>query len=87
MGSEMCIRDRPGSDIDLTLYVSESASKNILAQVSHTLDELNTPYRFDVSLFRHIDNPNLIKHILRVGVVVFNAEHQHHKDTASCQHR
>ncbi len=65
---------RPGSDIDITLHVAENAPDNLLVRVMLALDELDTPYGFDVSLFQHIDNPNLIEHIQRVGKELYNAE-------------
>ncbi len=65
---------RPGSDIDITLHVSADAPDNLLVRVMNALDDLDTPYGFDVSLFQHIDNENLIEHIQRVGKELYNAE-------------
>ncbi len=59
---------REGSDIDLTLKTDPSADTALLLQIENQLDELNTPYQFDLSLFHHITNPGLIEHISRVGV-------------------
>ena len=59
---------REGSDIDLTLKTDPTADKALLLQIENQLDELNTPYQFDLSLFHHITNPALIEHINRVGV-------------------
>lgn len=59
---------REGSDIDLTLKTDSSADTALLLQIENQLDELNTPYQFDLSLFHHITNPGLIEHISRVGV-------------------
>ena len=35
------------------------------------LEELYLPYTFDISIFKQIDNKNLIDHINRVGVVFY----------------
>ncbi len=59
---------REGSDIDLTLKTDPTADTALLLQIENQLDELNTPYQFDLSLFHHITNPALIEHINRVGV-------------------
>lgn len=64
---------REGSDIDLTLKTDPSADTALLLQIENQLDELNTPYRFDVSLYHHITNPALIEHISRVGVHFYPA--------------
>lgn len=59
---------REGSDIDLTLKTDPTADTALLLQIENQLDELNTPYQFDLSLFHHITNPGLIEHISRVGI-------------------
>ena len=38
-----------------------------LGKIDMELDDLLLPYKIDLSLFRQIDNPNLIDHIERVG--------------------
>lgn len=64
---------RPNSDIDLTLYVSEPVPSRLLFDVIGAMDELDTPYSFDISLYSHIDNDSLKEHIKRVGVEFYNA--------------
>ncbi|AFI84967.1 restriction endonuclease subunit R [Methylophaga nitratireducenticrescens] len=64
---------RPNSDIDLTLHVDASASEHLLFEVMGAMEELDTPYSFDISLYQHIDNDNLKDHIQRVGVEFYNA--------------
>ncbi|TDO10642.1 MULTISPECIES: nucleotidyltransferase domain-containing protein [Halomonas] len=56
---------RPGSDIDLVLY--GSVSDDDLLRLLNRLDELNTPYLFDVIRYQDIDNEGLRAHIDRVG--------------------
>jgi len=57
---------RPGSDIDLTLR-GDQLSHSDLLDIEQSLDDLLLPYKIDLSLLRQIDNPELIKHIERVG--------------------
>ncbi|WP_136064807.1 nucleotidyltransferase domain-containing protein [Modicisalibacter radicis] len=64
---------RPGSDIDLTLKGC-SLSWRDLQQVEVALDDLLLPYRFDLSLYDQIDNPDLLAHIGRVGIVFYSRE-------------
>jgi len=61
---------RPGSDIDLTL-IGEQLNLKILNQLSLALDDLLTPYTFDLSIYHQIENPDLIDHIQRVGQVFY----------------
>ncbi|CAO1661473.1 nucleotidyltransferase domain-containing protein [Salinicola sp. LHM] len=56
---------RPGSDIDLALY--GDISDDDLSALMNRLDELNTPYLFDIVRYRDIDNEALRDHIIRVG--------------------
>jgi predicted nucleotidyltransferase len=61
---------RNGSDIDLTLK-GDNLTHSELGKIELELDDLLLPYKIDLSLFRQIDNPNLIEHIGRVGVVFY----------------
>ena len=54
---------REGSDIDITLI-----GKNIeLSKINENIDDLNTPYLFDISIFDKLESKDLIEHINRVG--------------------
>ncbi|MBC8206015.1 MAG: nucleotidyltransferase domain-containing protein [Kiritimatiellales bacterium] len=64
---------RPGSDIDLTLK-GTALTTAWLMDLSAKIDDLLLPYEVDLSIFEHIDNPDLIEHISRVGKVVFSNE-------------
>lgn len=57
---------RPGSDIDLTLK-GDQLSHSDLLDIEQSLDDLLLPYKIDLSLLDQIDNPELLKHIGRVG--------------------
>ena len=61
---------RPGSDIDITLK-GEAFTLKELNRIALALDDLLLPYTFDLSVYQHIDNPDLLAHIQRVGKVLF----------------
>ncbi len=64
---------RPGSDIDLTLK-GEGINLEQLNAISNELDDLLLPYTFDLSVFHHITNPDLLDHIERVGRVFYRVK-------------
>ncbi len=59
-----------GSDIDLAFH-GEEIDLTLLNKIEDELDDLYLPYTFDISIFRHIKNENLLEHINRVGVVFY----------------
>lgn len=61
---------RPGSDIDLTL-MGQGLTHEHLLQIEQQLDDLLLPYLFDLSIFSHIENPDMIDHINRVDLVFY----------------
>lgn len=63
---------RPGSDIDLTLE-GEELDLSTLHKIENDLDDLLLPYKIDLSLLSHIQSPELLDHIKRVGAVFFTA--------------
>jgi predicted nucleotidyltransferase len=66
---------RNGSDIDLTI-VGDQVTAEHLSRLQLALDDLLLPYTIDLSLMRQIDNPDLLGHINRVGVVFYEREKQ-----------
>ena len=64
---------RRGSDIDLTL-IGKYLNVSILNAIKIELDDLNTPYLFDLSLFDSLHSPDLEEHIARVGQVFYLQE-------------
>lgn len=68
-GSRAKGTDAPGSDIDLALWgdVDALCAEAIAAE----LDELPTPYKFDVKPFHLIKLRPLCEHIERVGITVY----------------
>lgn len=65
-GSRAKGTQRPGSDIDLTLFGPLLQAADLLA-IEAAIDGLNLPYRVDLSLYSQIDDPGLRAHIDRVG--------------------
>ncbi|MCK5035439.1 MAG: nucleotidyltransferase domain-containing protein [Candidatus Sabulitectum sp.] len=71
-GSRAMGNYRNGSDIDIALKGAE-LNLQVMNRISLNLDDLMLPYTFDVSIFDHIDNEELIDHIERKGVVFYSA--------------
>jgi len=61
---------RNGSDIDLTLS-GTGINLDVINRLNLELDDLLLPYTFDISIYQQITNPDLIKHIQRVGIVFY----------------
>lgn len=61
-GSRALGNYKNGSDIDLT-FKGKNLNLSILNKISLDLDDLLLPYTFDLSIYEHIDNKELIKHI------------------------
>ncbi len=72
-GSRAMGTQRNGSDIDLTI-VGDEVRHDQLLQQANQLDELLLPYKIDLSLFRQIENSDLLEHIRRVGVVFYERD-------------
>jgi uncharacterized protein len=64
---------KPGSDIDLTLK-GENLNVSVINKISLQLDDLYLPYTFDLSVYDHIDNKELLDHIARVGFEFYNRD-------------
>ena len=72
-GSRALGRERPGSDIDLTLQGAGLQHRDLL-DIELALDDLLLPWKIDLSLLAHIDNPSLLEHIRRVGQKLYERE-------------
>ncbi|MEZ4900562.1 MAG: nucleotidyltransferase domain-containing protein [Spirosomataceae bacterium] len=68
---------REGSDIDLALK-GEQLTDTIRRKIWLDIDDLNTPYLFDISVFETLHAPSLIAHINRVGKVFYRKQAAHH---------
>jgi len=62
---------RPGSDIDLTIKGSVLEFAELM-QIEDQIDDLFLPYAVDLSQYGQFTNADLIAHIDRVGVVIYN---------------
>jgi uncharacterized protein len=65
---------KTGSDIDLTLCGGSDLTLRVLYRIMDDLDDLLLPYTFDLSIFNHIDNPDLLDHIRRIGITVYRQD-------------
>jgi len=61
---------KPASDIDLTLK-GDNLTHSLLNKIRLALDDLLLPFTFDVSIYRTIQNKDLVDHIERVGIVFY----------------
>ncbi len=61
---------RKGSDIDLTL-VGKNLNAHLISEINEELDELNTPYLIDLSIYDTLKFSELEEHIQRVGKVFY----------------
>ena len=61
---------RNRSDIDLTLK-GEALTLSILSKIETELDDLLLPYKIDISIHHKIENPDLLEHMDRVGIVFY----------------
>ncbi|HEX2868604.1 MAG TPA: nucleotidyltransferase domain-containing protein [Ignavibacteriales bacterium] len=59
-----------GSDIDLTLE-GDKLELDTLMKILNDLDELDLPYKIDLSVYSAISNNDLLEHINRVGVAFY----------------
>ena len=62
---------KSGSDIDLTLK-GKGLNLTILNRINLELDDLMLPYTFDLSIYHHIKQQDLIDHIQRVGKIFYS---------------
>jgi predicted nucleotidyltransferase len=61
------------SDIDITL-LGDGITFSVLQKIEIELDDLFLPYKFDVSLYHSIENPDLVNHIQSVGKTIYKKE-------------
>ena len=62
---------KPFSDVDITL-LGDNLSHADLSQLLFDVDDLLLPYQFDISIFNTLKNSDLIEHINRVGIEIYN---------------
>lgn len=64
---------KPFSDVDITL-VGRELTHSDLNRIVLDIDDLFLPYLFDISIFHTIKNPDLIDHINRRGIVIYEKD-------------
>lgn len=64
---------REGSDIDLTLQ-GNRLDDRVLNRIANDLEELLLPWQFDLCHFDRLTHQELVAHIQRVGVVLYERE-------------
>jgi predicted nucleotidyltransferase len=62
-----------GSDIDLT-FKGNRLDQGILNRIDTELDNLLLPWMFDLSIYSTIENKDLIDHINRVGIPIYQRD-------------
>jgi predicted nucleotidyltransferase len=71
---------RTGSDIDLSMF-GDDLNYSLIGSVSSDIEDLNTPYLFDISIFDLLNSPDLEEHIQRVGKTFYK------RNTETIQHK
>lgn len=69
-GSRAKGNHRPGSDIDLCLTAPDLSLHQLWA-IDAQIDDLLLPWKVDLVLHHTIDTPELLEHIQRVGLLIF----------------
>lgn len=69
-GSRAIGNYRNGSDIDITLFGNE-ALKQKLNNIASQLDDLLLPYLIDLSIYKDLDNQELLEHINKFGKIFY----------------
>jgi len=72
-GSRAMGRFRPGSDIDISLRGDALTVADLLA-IDREIDDLDLPYKVDLSIYNLIEDPALREHIDRVGCALYEAQ-------------
>lgn len=69
---------RSGSDIDLTIKGRPLDFADMM-QIEDQIDELYLPYTVDLSQYNQLTNTDLIAHIDRVGITIYDRNMQSRK--------
>jgi predicted nucleotidyltransferase len=70
---------KASSDIDIVLKGND-INLQLLSRITLKLDDLLLPYKFDLSIYNHIVNPELLDHIDRVGQTLWDINRMVIKD-------
>ena len=77
-GSRAMGTHKPASDIELTLKGKE-IDLTLQTKIEFDLDDLMLPYKFDISVYDKISNPELLDHIERVGRKLYKRKEKEQK--------
>lgn len=69
-GSRAKGNHKNSSDIDITIK-GQDLSLSLINKISTNIDDLFLPYTFDISIYHHLKNKELIDHIDRIGKVIY----------------
>lgn len=70
-GSRAMGNYRIGSDIDLAVYLKDNTDYLFIGSLLYELDELPTPYMFDVTDYYKISHQPLKDHIDEFGKIIY----------------
>ena len=73
-GSRAMGNYKNGSDIDITLIGGDDLTLQVLFKIIDEIDDLMLPYSFDISLYKHINDKDVIDHIQRVGQIFYTKQ-------------
>lgn len=76
-GSRAMGNFKPASDIDLTLK-GKGIDLSLQTKIEFDLDDLMLPYKFDISIYDKITNPEFLNHINSVGKEIYTRKSQWH---------
>ncbi|MCD8274965.1 MAG: nucleotidyltransferase domain-containing protein [Alistipes sp.] len=62
---------KPFSDVDIVL-IGDELTQQDLNRIVLEVDDLLLPYQFDIAIFQNLTNPELIDHIRRRGIVIYD---------------
>jgi len=69
-GSRAIGRSKAGSDIDLCIQTRQASAEK-LSELEAALDDLLLPWTFDLVHAATLTDPDLLDHIQRVGITVY----------------
>lgn len=68
---------REGSDIDVALK-GDRITFSDLRKIELDIDNLNLPYKVDITIFKDIKNEQLLHHIVRAGICIYRKQATKH---------
>ena len=71
-GSRAMGTERPGSDVDFAIFTN--VDRNMMGEIKADLEELQTPYLYDVTDMKFLSYLPMRGHIERVGKVFYRRD-------------